>query len=408
MPAAADQGLIDGRFADPSDRYVCRIFDAVAAFVLPEIAGLGAAEVGGALGGFSALGGGEIAGLTAGEVLGGGAGALLGGGEALAGGLGEVLGAGAGDIAGGIGGGVGGVGAAGPATIGAGADVAGAISPVTAGTSVAGPVAAAPSLPASIAYSPTAIGDLTAGTTAGATPGAAGATGAVGATGSATPGLDLTGADFSNTIGESTDVTTGAAAKSGSGIDRAISSLTGGNLNKSDLGTILSGGGLLMNVLGGQKKLPGEAQINRAAGNLEATAAGQAALGTQLESFLQSGKLPPGLQTGLRSATEAAKTTIRSQYAQRGMSGSSAEAQDMQNAEDRAVAAGQQVALQLLQQGASMVGQAANTEGMAAQLYQAILADALNRDHDLGSAIGSFSSALAGSGGGNTITVKAA
>jgi hypothetical protein len=258
------------------------------------------------------------------------------------------------------------------------------------GTSVGGPVATSPPVPAGVGDSGAATGQF------------GGAGGDTTALGDFSPRSDVAAGDFS----PRSDVA-GAASKGG--LNEAIKKATGGLLDKSDLGSVLSAGGMLMNFMNRNKKLPGEAELNRAAGSLTATAQGQAALGAQLESFLNSGQLPPGISAGLRTATEAAKAHIRSGYASRGMSGSSAEAQDVQAAEDRALAAGQEVALNLLQQGATIVGQSVNTEGLAAQLYQTILANALQKDNALGAAIGNFSSALAGSsGGGNTITVKAA
>lgn len=427
MPARRHQGLLDGGFVDPAARFVCHVFEAVAALVVPEViggaAGLGAEALGagaGALGGFSSLAGPEIAGLTAGEI---GAGAGVGGAEAagltLGGGLADALSGGellnsvgALDLGAGGGGADALTGALTPGsalTTGAVPGAQTALPAVSAGTSVGGPAAAAPSLPASVAQAaPTVTGDLTGA-------GVGGGTGGVGGTG-------LTEADYAaiNNApgmgggGDAAAKTVAATGSKGGFLDRTLSSITGGSVGGGDLrdlGTVLSGGMMLKNVLGGDKTMPGEAGINRGAAGLEATARGQAALGTQLEGYLQSGKLPPGVEAGLRSATQAAHATIKSQHAARGTSGSSAEASEIQAANDRALAAGQQVAMQLLQQGSSMIGQGVNTEGLASQLYQSILANSLEKDRELGQSIGAFSSALARSGdssSGNSITLKAA
>jgi hypothetical protein len=255
---------------------------------------------------------------------------------------------------------------------------------VPAGSGVGGPVSGAAPLPSDVPISPTGTGSgLDAAFTA----------------------KDVPVADLA---GDAASGTTSTGSTLGTGLNNAIKGATGGFLDKGDLGTVLSAGGLGMNLLNRNQPIPGQKQVSQAANNLTATAAGQAALGTNLESFLTSGTLPPGIDAGLRSATQAAHATIRSQYAARGESGSSAEAQDIQAASDRALAAGQDVAMKLLQQGSTMVGQAANTEGLAAQLYGTIMNDALTRDNALGAAIGNFASSLAGGGGNNTITVKAA
>jgi hypothetical protein len=371
-----------------------------------EAAGLTAADFSLGLGeslagGLAGAGGAGAAGLTAADFSAGLGESLAGG---LAGGAAEGIGGGLGlDAALGAGGieGAGGslvpggalTGPAGALTTGAAAPQA-ALPAVSAGTAVGGPVAAAPVAPASIGtVAPTVTGDLTGAATGGGV-----GTDADYAAINAAPGMSG-GSDAGGTA---------AAGSKGGLIDRTLSSLTGGAVSKSDLGTVLSGGGLLMNLMGGNKSLPGEKQLSGAAAGLSATAAGQAALGSQLEGFLQSGKLPPGVESGLRSATHAAEATIKSQHAARGTSGSSAEASEIQAANDRALEAGQKVALQLLQQGATMVQGAASTEGLAASLYQTILGNALEKDREFGQALGNFSSALARSDQPQSITLKAA
>ena len=110
----------------------------------------------------------------------------------------------------------------------------------------------------------------------------------------------------------------------------------------------------------------------------------------QMENYFNSGTLPPGVQSGLNRATAAAKASIRSQYASLGSSGSSAEQQDLANVDQVAIAQGSDIALNLLKQGVS-------EQGMADQLYQDLMNTALSQDQQLGSAIGTFASGLAGS-----------
>ena len=431
MRAADHKKELEGAILDPAERRYCYIFDVIAAIAVaaPEAAGAGLAEVGAG----AALGGAEAAGIAAPLTAGIGAEAagiaapLTAGVGAEAAGIGAGLGSGALDLGLGgagiteaFGGGVGGAagaaapGAIAPATFGAATPIGEIATP--AASTIGGPAAAAPVAPASIGeVSPAVTGNFGGGIGGGAGPTDLATAGNFGGGGSGVGGVgagapsnlstafsagagggrgptDLAAAgDFGGGSG------TGGAAGA-SGLDKAISSATGGFLNSKDLGTALSLGGLGMNFLNRNQPLPGQKQVSNAASSLEATAHGQAALGAQLESYLASGTLPPGLAAGVRSATESAKASIRAGYAQRGESGSSAEAQDMQAAEERALTASQQVAINLLSQGASLVGQSVNTESLSAQIYESIMRDALTRDAALGNAIGNFASSLAGTG----------
>lgn len=93
------------------------------------------------------------------------------------------------------------------------------------------------------------------------------------------------------------------------------------------------------------------------------SAATQAAM---LQSYLTTGTLPAGMQTGIDQAANAAKAAIRSAYASRGMSGSSAEAQDVANVDANKATQGAQLAMQLYSQGVSQ-GQIADN------VYQALV-----------------------------------
>lgn len=133
-------------------------------------------------------------------------------------------------------------------------------------------------------------------------------------------------------------------------------------------------------ALKGTSPLPGQSQI-------EANAAKLNQQGASLQNYFQSGTLPPGVQSGINSASEAAKASIRSSYASRGMSGSSAEQQDIAAVGERAATQGSQIALSLLQQGVSETG-------MANQLYLELMGSALQQDQALGSALATFSAAM--------------
>lgn len=134
-----------------------------------------------------------------------------------------------------------------------------------------------------------------------------------------------------------------------------------------------------LDVVRGNQAPAGLNQIKAEAGQLGAQ-------GQQLQSYLTSGTLPPGVQTQINQATAAAQAAIRSQYAVRGMQGSSAEAQSLANVQQIAVAQGAQIATNLLQTGV-------NEANISAQLYGQIMQQSIASDASLGQAL----AALAGS-----------
>ncbi len=152
--------------------------------------------------------------------------------------------------------------------------------------------------------------------------------------------------------------------------------------------------GLGINTAMGQKPLPGQKQIEQTAGTLSEQ-------GKKLQGYLDSGTLPPGAQQGLHQASEAAKATIKSQYASRGMSGSSAEAQDLAAVDQRVQAQGFDMALSLLKTGV-------DESNIASALYQNILTTQLEQDKELSEAFTNFGSALGGGTGSSNkaLTLK--
>ncbi len=94
----------------------------------------------------------------------------------------------------------------------------------------------------------------------------------------------------------------------------------------------------------------------------------QASRAANLESYLTTGTLPPGIQAGIDQAAKAAKAAIASQYAQRGMSDSSAAKQDLANVDMQKATNGANIAMQLYSQG---VSQAQLADQMFAQLVNA-------------------------------------
>lgn len=173
----------------------------------------------------------------------------------------------------------------------------------------------------------------------------------------------------------------GGSGGSSSFLSGALSSL-GAGLGKNLIPSLISGAGLGAAALKQGKPLPGE-------NNIKDIAAQEQKQGTLLENYLQTGTLPPGLQAGLDQVYKAGEAQIRSQYARMGMSGSSAEQQDIANLQQKMQSDGAEMALKLMQTGI-------NETGTAAELYKQIMSNALTQDQNLGSAISGFSSALAG------------
>ena len=142
------------------------------------------------------------------------------------------------------------------------------------------------------------------------------------------------------------------------------------------------GGALIgYDVLKGNQVPKGENAINAEATQLGAQA-------TQLQSYLASGTLPPGVATALKQAASSAEAAIRSQYAARGESGSSAEQADLANVQNTIVSQGASIATNLLNSGIQ--------EGqLAAQLYGQIMNQSLASDQQLTQALGVLAAASA-------------
>src|SRR5581483_1957192 len=413
-------------------------------------AGLGAAEAGitggdpgkGAL--FGALSGGAVGGLgpaisgltglgtTAGDTLASALGGDLGGLATGQKGLAQVLEGAAGGLAagalsgsapatgqpsaGGSGGGVGSAAsAAAPAGVGAVAPDAG-LNPVTAAQSfgadaLTGPVSTAgltssvPQLDVLGAGVGGALGEAAGSHLGGDLTGGAGDVGAavssnlpgsVGAGAAAPGGLSAaTGFTTPNPVTAAgsfgAEGLTGPASTAGLTPTSVPGFSTGGataapaaNQNRAGLGGLTKDLPLL---LAGANLLKGN-QLPPQFGALSASAQRQAAQGQQLEGYLASGTLPPGMQASLNAAQDAASASIRSEYASRGMSGSSAEAQDIASLGQRVQAQGEQLALQLFSQGVS------ETQASDA-LYQQLMSVQMQQDQNLSNAVGKLASSFA-------------
>ena len=186
-------------------------------------------------------------------------------------------------------------------------------------------------------------------------------------------------------------------ASSGSGLwndltSGNVSNLPGdvGKLIASNPGAVLAGGGLLYNLLR-NNNIPGQSQLTGEAAQL-------AAQGKKLSSYLQKGTLPPGVQTSIQTATAAAEAAIRSKYASMGLSGGTAEQQEINGIRAAAVSQGTQIAENLLNTGIT-------ESNLAAGIYENLIKINQDQSAATGQAIANFAAALNGTTPGITLKV---
>ena len=133
---------------------------------------------------------------------------------------------------------------------------------------------------------------------------------------------------------------------------------------------------------------------------LKGQASDLGALGKQNASYLSTGTLPAGVQTGINQATQSAIAAIKSRYASVGMSGSSSEQSDIANAQANAQAQGAQIAMQLMQQGASEMQ-------MSSQIYESLINNTMASDKEFASSFTNLAQMVGGgSGGGEGKTIQ--
>ena len=230
-----------------------------------------------------------------------------------------------------------------------------------------------------------------------------------GAQGPGTPvpdtGTNLFGGSFLSgnnpAVPSATDASAGAASGGGTSGGSLGSKIASSIFGGSPTDTVNQVAGAAPAVLPLAYQAIAGSQQPKGYNALASEAAQLAAQGQTMQNYLTSGTLPPGLQTAVQSASESAKATIKSQYASRGMSGSSSEAQDLAAVDSRMAGQVGQLALQLYQSGLS-------SNQTAAQIQQALLTDTIQADAGLGTALGAFTSALAGGGNMGTFQLKVA
>ena len=153
-------------------------------------------------------------------------------------------------------------------------------------------------------------------------------------------------------------------------------------VSKNPIGAVAAGGGLLYNLVQGNATVKGESQLQNQANALTAQS-------NQLTSYLNSGTLPPTLQSALTTATNSAKASVRSQFAAAGLSGSSAEADALNQVEINAVNTTGQIGEQLLNSGLTEAQ-------ISGELLNNIVGINQKQAASTGSSIASLAAALAG------------
>lgn len=138
--------------------------------------------------------------------------------------------------------------------------------------------------------------------------------------------------------------------------------------------------------------------LQQQANQLGTQAAIQTQVLPQLLNELQ-GKLPEGAQASIDMNTKANIAAIKSKYAGMGMSGSTAEAQDIATAKQSALAQSFAVSQQLAQEGLSALtttpyaGSVTQLGGDTATLLEELLRDETNQGSALGTALANFAAA---------------
>lgn len=171
-----------------------------------------------------------------------------------------------------------------------------------------------------------------------------------------------------------------------------LSRLFGGGGGKDGGGGILSdvlipGGVLGYQIWQGNQPIEGVETLRGLAGD----AANNAATFSRGAAEAMQGNLPGGAQASIDQALRAAEARIRSVHAANGTSGSSMEAQELGDAQMRAVSQAFEIGQGLAQTG--LQGASANNY-LAANVYSQILNAELQRGEEMGDALAEFVAGL--------------
>ncbi len=180
----------------------------------------------------------------------------------------------------------------------------------------------------------------------------------------------------------------------------------GGDLGSKILGYITNNPGLLL----GTGLLGSELLMNRGvpqdlinplktgASGLNTTAAGLIGGGQQDLASLQTGQVPPGAQSLLDQTTASAKASVRSNFANLGLSGSTMEADKLAQVDQNVAAQKWQIIQGLVQSGLGEVGAGVNAANSANSIYTKIMEAELGDDKATQDALSRFAAAIAGGG----------
>jgi hypothetical protein len=196
----------------------------------------------------------------------------------------------------------------------------------------------------------------------------------------------------------------------GSGSGNSGSGSNGFNLNS--LGAVVAGGGLLNNLINGNKGVPESANLNNAAGSANAVAAQQNAAGVALQQYVTTGTLPQGYEDQVQQAAQAAKQQIISNYANRGLptdpTKNSPLAQELAQVDAKLPAMREQIAGTLATQGGSMVNAGLQATGISAGVFNNLANLETAQNTARATAIANFAASLNGGTKPGSINLKVA
>ena len=161
---------------------------------------------------------------------------------------------------------------------------------------------------------------------------------------------------------------------------------------KSNKNLILPGASLAASLLT-KPQIPDLSQLTALA-QQSAAGTGTSPAATTAASLIptvSTGQLPPSAQAGIQQGLQDAISTIKSKYANLGLSGSTMEAQEISVAENAAQAQSFNEANALTQTGLQAAGVSAGQTGQAATIYSNIINTVLAQDKALQDALANFS-----------------
>lgn len=183
---------------------------------------------------------------------------------------------------------------------------------------------------------------------------------------------------------------------SGGGPFSGLSSLLGG---ANPLGVAAAGGGLLANILGGNKTDPNETALQGQAGALASEGSDLTSQGQGLQQYLTQGTLPPALQAKVEADTQANKARVLQNAGATGSSANPAQnsalTQDLAAADRSGTIEAGDYETKLAQVGQQMIGQGLQATGLSSQLYETLYKYDAQQNTDLMSSITNFAKALA-------------